>query len=122
MDKLQGGIFELPIPRFSNRSDARQVSILGDEQCYLVRLSAWGSTQRTIGGLYRIRRVDHRHGHSIGIKATTTGNRAKLSDELDRQASIKICELHRRDLGSFTIQKYGIQKTTMKKFLKVTQS
>ena len=47
--QVQGGVFELPIPRFSTgvmrgRFNPR------DGQLYLAGLSAWGSTQPQLGG------------------------------------------------------------------------
>src|SRR5690606_25476445 len=54
--QMQGGIFELPIERFSTgvmrgRFNPR------DSELYVCGLSAWGSTQPQLGGLFRIRYV-----------------------------------------------------------------
>ncbi|WP_075351573.1 DUF6797 domain-containing protein [Algoriphagus marinus] len=81
-EQVQGGIFELPIPRFSTGVMRGRFNP-GDEQLYLCGLSAWGSTQPQLGGLYRIRKVDQPMVIPIGIKATTAGIELSFTDELD---------------------------------------
>jgi hypothetical protein len=85
-EQVQGGIFELPIPRFSTGVMRGRFNP-GDEQLYLCGLSAWGSTQPQLGGLYRIRKVNQPMVIPIGIKATTKGIELCFTDELD-QASV----------------------------------
>jgi cytochrome c5 len=85
-EQVQGGIFELPIPRFSTGVMRGRFNP-GDEQLYLCGLSAWGSTQPQLGGLYRIRKVNQPMVIPIGIKATTKGIELSFTDELD-QASV----------------------------------
>lgn len=84
--QVQGGIFELPIPRFSTGVMRGRFNP-GDEQLYLCGLSAWGSTQPQLGGLYRIRKVDQPMIIPVGIKATAKGIELNFTDELD-QASV----------------------------------
>ncbi len=81
-DQVQGGIFELPVPRFSTGVMRGRFNP-GDEQLYLCGLSAWGSTQPQLGGLYRIRKVDKPMVIPVGIKATTQGIELNFTDELD---------------------------------------
>ncbi|WP_113925686.1 DUF6797 domain-containing protein [Cognataquiflexum aquatile] len=81
-EQVQGGIFELPIPRFSTGVMRGRFNP-GDEQLYLCGLSAWGSTQPQLGGLYRIRKVDQPMVIPVGIKATTQGIELSFTDELD---------------------------------------
>ena len=83
VDQVQGGIFELPIPRFSTGVMRGRFNP-GDEQLYLCGLSAWGSTQPQLGGLYRIRKVNQPMVIPIGIKATTAGIELRFTDELDQ--------------------------------------
>ncbi|MCL6259577.1 c-type cytochrome [Aquiflexum sp. TKW24L] len=81
-EQVQGGIYELPIPRFSTGVMRGRFNP-GDEQLYLCGLSAWGSTQPQLGGLYRIRKVDQPLVIPVGIKATTKGIELSFTDELD---------------------------------------
>ncbi|TXE12381.1 DUF6797 domain-containing protein [Algoriphagus aquimarinus] len=81
-EQVQGGIFELPIPRFSTGVMRGRFNP-GDEQLYLCGLSAWGSTQPQLGGLYRIRKVDQPMVIPIEIKATTAGIELSFTAELD---------------------------------------
>lgn len=81
-DQVQGGIYELPIPRFSTGVMRGRFNP-GDEQLYLCGLSAWGSTQPQLGGLYRIRKVDQPMVIPVGIKATTQGIELTFTDELE---------------------------------------
>ncbi|WP_339706214.1 DUF6797 domain-containing protein [Algoriphagus aquimarinus] len=81
-EQVQGGIFELPIPRFSTGVMRGRFNP-GDEQLYLCGLSAWGSTQPQLGGLYRIRKVDQPMVIPVGIKATTAGIELSFTAELD---------------------------------------
>lgn len=53
--QMQGGIFELPLPRFSTGIMRGRFNPL-DGQLYVCGLSAWGSTQTLqLGGLFRVR-------------------------------------------------------------------
>ncbi|MFN4000270.1 DUF6797 domain-containing protein [Algoriphagus sp.] len=83
--QVQGGIFELPVPRFSTGVMRGRFNP-GDGQLYLCGLSAWGSTQPQLGGLYRIRKVDKPMVIPVGIKATTQGIELNFTDELDERS------------------------------------
>jgi hypothetical protein len=81
-NQFQGGIFELPIPRFSTGVMRGRFNP-GDGQLYLCGLSAWGSTQPQLGGLYRIRKVDQPMVIPVGIEATKTGMKLTFTEKLD---------------------------------------
>jgi hypothetical protein len=81
-DQVQGGIFELPVPRFSTGVMRGRFNP-GDEQLYLCGLSAWGSTQPQLGGLYRIRKVEKPMVIPVGIQATKSGMKLSFTDNLD---------------------------------------
>jgi hypothetical protein len=101
-DQVQGGIFELPVPRFSTGVMRGRFNS-GDGQLYLCGLSAWGSTQPQLGGLYRIRKVDQPMVIPIGIKATTQGIELTFSEELD-QASVK-------QLANYTVKTWDLLRS-----------
>ncbi|WP_373397546.1 hypothetical protein V8V91_23825 [Algoriphagus halophilus] len=84
-EQVQGGIVELPIPRFSTGVMRGRFNP-GDGQLYLCGLSAWGSAQPQLGGLYRIRKVDQPLVVPIGIKATQTGIELTFSASLDEES------------------------------------
>lgn len=81
-DQVQGGIFELPVPRFSTGVMRGRFNP-GDEQLYLCGLSAWGSTQPQLGGLYRIRKVEKPMVIPVGIQAIKNGMKLSFTDNLD---------------------------------------
>jgi cytochrome c5 len=118
--QVQGGIFELPIPRFSTGVMRGRFNP-GDEQLYLCGLSAWGSTQPQLGGLYRIRRVDQPMVIPIGIKATTTGIELSFTDELDQASINQIANYTVETWDLLRSRKYG-SKHYNEKFLKVTKA
>jgi len=101
-EQVQGGIFELPIPRFSTGVMRGRFNP-GDEQLYLCGLSAWGSTQPQLGGLYRIRKVDQPMVIPIEIKATTNGMELSFTDELD-QASVN-------EIANYTVETWDLLRS-----------
>jgi hypothetical protein len=101
-DQVQGGIFELPVPRFSTGVMRGRFNP-GDEQLYLCGLSAWGSTQPQLGGLYRIRKVDKPMVIPVGIQATKTGMKLTFTDKLDA-ASI-------RDTSHYTVKTWDLLRS-----------
>jgi hypothetical protein len=105
-EQVQGGIFELPIPRFSTGVMRGRFNP-GDEQLYLCGLSAWGSTQPQLGGLYRIRKVDQPMVIPIGIKATTTGMELSFTDELDPASVNQIANYTVETWDLLRSRKYG---------------
>jgi cytochrome c5 len=105
-DQVQGGIFELPIPRFSTGVMRGRFNP-GDQQLYLCGLSAWGSTQPQLGGLYRIRKVDQPMVIPIGIKATTTGMELSFTDELDLESVADTAHYTVKTWDLLRSRKYG---------------
>jgi cytochrome c5 len=119
-EQVQGGIFELPIPRFSTGVMRGRFNP-GDEQLYLCGLSAWGSTQPQLGGLYRIRKVDQPMVIPIGIKATTIGMELSFTDELDPASVNQIANYTVETWDLLRSRKYG-SKHYNKKPLTVTKA
>lgn len=107
-EQVQGGIFELPIPRFSTGVMRGRFNP-GDEQLYLCGLSAWGSTQPQLGGLYRIRKVDQPMHIPIGLKATTQGIALNFTDELDAGSAAQISNYTVKTWDLLRSRKYGSQ-------------
>lgn len=85
--QMQGGLFELPIPRFSTGVMRGRFNP-GDGQLYACGLSAWGSTGAELGGLYRIRYNGNKSIIPIGLKATKNGVRITFSHPLDIKNSL----------------------------------
>jgi hypothetical protein len=105
-DQVQGGIFELPVPRFSTGVMRGRFNP-GDGQLYLCGLSAWGSTQPQLGGLYRIRKVDQPMVIPIGIKATTQGIELNFTDELEAASVGQISNYTVKTWDLLRSRKYG---------------
>ncbi|MFC3880547.1 DUF6797 domain-containing protein [Algoriphagus namhaensis] len=105
-NQVQGGIVELPIPRFSTGVMRGRFNP-GDEQLYLCGLSAWGSTQPQLGGLYRIRKVDQPLSIPIGIKASSEGIELAFSDDLDRESVSEISNYRVKIWDLLRSRKYG---------------
>jgi hypothetical protein len=119
-DQVQGGIFELPIPRFSTGVMRGRFNP-GDEQLYLCGLSAWGSTQPQLGGLYRIRKVDQPMVIPIGIKATTTGIELRFTDNLDEGSVADTTHYTVKTWDLLRSRKYG-SKHYNEKLVNVTKA
>jgi hypothetical protein len=107
-DQVQGGVFELPIPRFSTGVMRGRFNP-GDGQLYLCGLSAWGSTQPQLGGLYRIRKVDQPMHIPIGIKATSQGIELSFTDKLDAGSAAQISNYTVKTWDLLRSRKYGSQ-------------
>lgn len=105
-DQVQGGIFELPVPRFSTGVMRGRFNP-GDEQLYLCGLSAWGSTQPQLGGLYRIRKVDQPMVIPVGIHATTQGIELNFTDELDAKSVTDTAHFKVKTWDLLRSRKYG---------------
>ncbi|WP_373520952.1 DUF6797 domain-containing protein, partial [Aquiflexum sp.] len=119
-EQVQGGIFELPIPRFSTGVMRGRFNP-GDEQLYLCGLSAWGSTQPQLGGLYRIRKVEKPMVIPIGIKATSKGIELTFTDLLDEGSINNISNYTVRTWDLLRSRKYG-SKHYNEKTLEVTKA
>jgi hypothetical protein len=119
-DQVQGGIVELPIPRFSTGVMRGRFNA-GDDQLYLCGLSAWGSTQPQLGGLYRIRKVDEPVVIPIAIKASTKGIDLSFTDELDEGTVSQISSYRVKTWDLLRSRKYG-SKHYNEKIVKVTKA
>jgi hypothetical protein len=80
--QMQGGVFELPIPRFSTGVMRGRFNA-GDGQLYACGLSAWGSTGPELGGFYRIRYEGAKSIIPIGLKAKKDGMEISFSHAVD---------------------------------------
>jgi hypothetical protein len=78
-----------------------------DEQLYLCGLSAWGSTQPQLGGLYRIRKVNQPMAIPIGIHATSTGIQLSFTDELDMESVADTAHYMVKTWDLLRSRKYG---------------
>jgi glucose/arabinose dehydrogenase len=85
----QGGIFELPVPRFSTGVMRGRFNA-ADGNLYACGLSAWGSTQADLGGLYRIRYVDKQSIIPIGLNAKKRGMKITFSDKPDAESMANV--------------------------------
>ncbi|PSL01687.1 DUF6797 domain-containing protein [Cecembia rubra] len=119
-DQVQGGIFELPIPRFSTGVMRGRFNP-GDEQLYLCGLSAWGSTQPQLGGLYRIRKVDQPIVIPVDIHATKTGMHLSFTDKLDERSVEDVSHYTVKTWDLLRSRKYG-SKHYNEKTLQVTKA
>ena len=119
-DQVQGGIFELPVPRFSTGVMRGRFNP-GDGQLYLCGLSAWGSTQPQLGGLYRIRKVDQPLTIPVGIKATTKGIELNFTDKLDAKSVADVAHYTVKTWDLLRSRKYG-SKHYNEQTLAVTQA
>ena len=119
-DQVQGGIFELPVPRFSTGVMRGRFNP-GDGQLYLCGLSAWGSTQPQLGGLYRIRKVDQPMVIPVGIKATAQGIELNFTDELDAESAEDAAHYSVKTWDLLRSRKYG-SKHLNEQTLKVTKA
>jgi hypothetical protein len=119
-NQVQGGIFELPVPRFSTGVMRGRFNP-GDGQLYLCGLSAWGSTQPQLGGLYRIRKVDQPMVIPVGIKATKQGIELTFTDELDAKSVADTARYTVKTWDLLRSRKYG-SKHLNEQTLKVTQA
>jgi hypothetical protein len=105
-EQVQGGVFELPVPRFST-GVLRGRFNPGDGQLYLCGLSAWGSTQPQLGGLYRIRKVDQPMVIPVGIKATSQGIELNFTDELNAKSVADTAHYTVKTWDLLRSRKYG---------------
>ena len=81
-NQMQGGIAELPIPRFSTGVMRGRFNP-SDGHLYVCGLSAWGSTQPDLGGLYRIRYTGERSVIPMGLHAKHNGIQITFSHALE---------------------------------------
>lgn len=99
--QMQGGIFELPIPRFSTGVMRGRFNPT-DGQLYVCGLSAWGSTQPQLGGLYRIRYTGEPAIIPIALNTKERGIKITFSEKLD-------------PVSATTISNYKVKKWDLKR-------
>ncbi|MBD3628200.1 DUF6797 domain-containing protein [Cyclobacterium sp.] len=100
--QVQGGIVELPLPRFATgvmRGRFNQ----DDGHLYLCGLSAWGSTQPQLGGLYRIRMTDKPVHIPVGIQAQQDGILLTFSEKMD-ESSVQ-------DLANYSVATWDLLRS-----------
>lgn len=83
--QVQGGIVELPLPRFATGVMRGRFNS-EDGHLYLCGLSAWGSTQPQLGGLYRIRMTETPVNLPVGIQAQEDGVLLTFTEKLDESS------------------------------------
>ncbi|WP_194972402.1 DUF6797 domain-containing protein [Aquiflexum lacus] len=101
-EQVQGGIFELPIPRFSTGVMRGRFNP-GDEQLYLCGLSAWGSTQPQLGGLYRIRVTEKPMHIPKGLKIRKDGIELAFTDKLETNSV--------EDINNYTVKTWDLLRS-----------
>lgn len=114
----QGGVFELPMPRFQTGIMRGRFND-GDGQLYVCGLSAWGSSQSNLGGLYRIRYNGQKAIIPIGIKAKQNGIEVNFSHTLEVNDVDKIASYKVQTWDLLRSRKYGSAHHN-EKILKVT--
>ncbi len=98
----QGAVFELPMPRFQTGIMRGRFND-GDGQLYACGLSAWGSSQSNLGGLYRIKYNGQTAIIPIGIKARQNGLEINFSHPLEVQDADQI--------KSYKIQTWDLKRS-----------
>jgi hypothetical protein len=102
----QGGIFELPIPRFSTGIMRGRFN-KEDGQLYVCGLSAWGSTQPQLGGLLRIRNTNAPLMVPVGINAHKNGITISFTENLDTKSVVNIDNYTVKTWDLLRSRKYG---------------
>ncbi len=85
----QGGIFELPVKGLSTGVMRGRFNA-ADGNLYACGLSAWGSTQADLGGLYRIRYVESQSNIPIALNAKKRGMKITFSDKVDMESAARV--------------------------------
>ena len=98
----QGAVFELPMPRFQTGIMRGRFNE-GDGQLYACGLSAWGSSQSNLGGLYRIKYNGQKAIIPIGIKAHQNGIEINFSHTLEVRDADQI--------NSYEIQTWDLKRS-----------
>ena len=102
----QGGIFELPIPRFSTGIMRGRFN-KEDGQLYVCGLSAWGSTQPQLGGLFRIRKTNAPLMVPVGINTHKNGITISFTENLDTKSVVNIDNYTVKTWDLLRSRKYG---------------
>ena len=90
--KMQGGMFELPIPTFPTGVMRGRFHPI-DHQLYLCGMFAWAGNATYPGGLYRLRATGKPMHLPVELHATTTGLKLKFTEPLDPK-SLDASDLH----------------------------
>ncbi|NHE58176.1 DUF6797 domain-containing protein [Cyclobacterium plantarum] len=112
--QVQGGIVELPLPRFATgvmRGRFNQ----DDGHLYLCGLSAWGSTQPQLGGLYRIRMTEKPVHIPVGIQAQQDGILLTFSEKMDESSVRELANYSVATWDLLRSRKYGSKHYNEKK-------
>ncbi|MCC5939204.1 MAG: c-type cytochrome [Lunatimonas sp.] len=104
--QYQGGVFELPIKRFATGIMRGRFNP-GDGQLYACGLSAWGSSQPQLGGLYRIRVTDQPMHIPVDIKAERSGVVLTFSEKLDPASVQQVANYTVKTWDLLRSRKYG---------------
>lgn len=104
--QLQGGMVELPMPRFSTGIMRGRFNSQ-DGQLYLCGLSAWGSTQSQLGGLYRIKPTNKSLTVPLEIHATSQGIQMVFSSPLNSTSVSTTSNYHIKTWDLLRSRKYG---------------
>lgn len=104
--QMQGGVFELPIPKFSTGVMRGRFNP-SDGQLYACGLSAWGSAQPDLGGFYRIRYMGEQSIIPIGLNATQLGVRITFSHPLDVKDAGKVTSFQVKTWDLKRSREYG---------------
>ena len=119
-DQVQGGIFELPIPRFSTGVMRGRFNP-SDGQLYVCGLSAWGSTQPQLGGLYRVRYTGEKSIIPVGLNAMENAMKITFTEKLDRASALNVSNYKINTWDLERSREYG-SKHYNEQTLKVTKA
>jgi len=100
--QVQGGIVALPIPRFSTGIMRGRFNP-EDGQLYVCGLSAWGTTQSQLGGLYRIRKMNAPLMVPVGINAHKKGITLHFTQKIDRKTA--------EDTGNYIVKTWDLLRS-----------
>ncbi|MCC9644964.1 c-type cytochrome [Rhodopirellula sp. JC740] len=99
----QGGICQLPIPRFETGVMRGRFSP-GDGQLYVCGMQAWGSDQtESTGGLYRVRATDQPKHLPTKIEALSDRIRIQFTEPIDKEFA--------SDTSNFLVDTWGLRRT-----------
>ncbi len=119
--QMQGGIFELPLPRFSTGIMRGRFNP-ADGQLYVCGLSAWGSTQTLqLGGLFRVRYNGEPAAIPIELHALADGMQISFAQKLDPRSVSNIASYKVQTWDLLRSRKYG-SKHYNEKELKVEKA
>lgn len=85
-NQMQGGIVDLPLPRLPTGIMRGRFNP-SDGNLYTCGLSAWGSTQADLGGLYRIRYKENNEIIPTGLHAKKRGMEISFSNKLNTESA-----------------------------------